>query len=1045
MKKMLLLTITVVAIYNALPAHATTYFDTRALFASPSAPTQDLAAVNVQGAFDYIRVGTLSQSISATDLYVIFSVPASNSCARLNGFGGGSFPVNFFFQPFTDASLQTPLTGNSVDARFGIRALPDGTCVTKFDNITLPSSSYIVLAFGLLPQFLDRLNPWPLTVTAGGTWESVPPFCSGGTGIKNCAAYSGTPYILITDVNPFPASPPQGTTYLDTRSLFVAASTPAQDLNLVNPTDGGVTQDSSITLGTISADIPGQSDYYLNFSAPFPNACATIETNLQPSGTSFFNIAYFTSDGAYFLGHDDVADNDINTLPNSTCVAHFRAINVRNAGTLSVLQVRHFSSGYLIPSFPLVMTSDGTWTGPLTPYCGLHCRHYDGTLYAQLSDNPLTTPSAMPTLLSQLKSDSVTAISAGATTTQSTIVFRGTPQSSSANLLQLQIELATSTANFTGIPSAVSNLIHAGSTTTVTMSGLADGTYFWRARVVDTVTNSASNWQMFGTGATPDFTVHQVPLYTQVESNFPSNAQTRVWSSETYANGRGNVPPGACGLNISGCGCAITSIIMLGRYYGINFGIDEQDFTPDHINAWLEATPTGTSMVGYDSHGNVVWSQAAAYAQDASSGTGLHFDGMTTDQAPSTLNQYLSLRKPVILHHRPVGHYFVADDQLATTYSIKDPDFYLTKTLNDNVANTLTTHYYQNTYTNLRLFSPVAAHTASQGMYISLGSPAELLITDPNGNQLGVTPTTGTIYNGIDGAGYASDGISDGGQMNPNRPAESKVAWIPNPVSGSYNVQVVGTDSGAYTLQTLSYDANGSAHSQTVTGNTAPNVTTGYLLNFTPQQPENIAMTPIDTTPPTISHTILASQYLLNATSIQFFFNATDTGVGVFSVTSTLDGIPLSSGTTLNFTQTGNRTITVTAADFVGNTASKTMTYSVRYLFGGFQPPIRTGGSGIYKLGRMLPIKFQLTDANGAFVSTATAQLVVTSVRNGIMGTNPIDLAISTNDTGNLFRYDATVNQYIYNFDTTPLTAGMWEIKAALDDGTSYAVLISLQ
>lgn len=186
----------------------------------------------------------------------------------------------------------------------------------------------------------------------------------------------------------------QATTYLDTRNLFTATSSPSQDLNIVNPTDGGTAQDSSIGLGTISADIPVQNDYYLNFSAPFPDACVTIVNNLQPSGTSFFNIAYFTSDGGGFLGHDDVVDNDIETLSDGTCVAHFRAVDTRSAGSLAVLQVRHFSGGYLIPSFPLVMTSGGTWTGPLVPYCGLHCRHYDGILYAQLSDNPLATPPA---------------------------------------------------------------------------------------------------------------------------------------------------------------------------------------------------------------------------------------------------------------------------------------------------------------------------------------------------------------------------------------------------------------------------------------------------------------------------------------------------------------------------------------------------------------------------------------------------------------------------------------------------------------------------
>jgi len=145
----------------------------------------------------------------------------------------------------------------------------------------------------------------------------------------------------------------------------------------------------------------------------------------------------------------------------------------------------------------------------------------------------------------------------------------------------------------------------------------------------------------------------------------------------------------------------------------------------------------------------------------------------------------------------------------------------------------------------------------------------------------------------------------------------------------------------------------------------------------------------------------------------------------------------------INFNQPGNHTIVITAQDFVGNRTSTTINYNVGYQFGGFQTPIKTDGSGIYNLGRTLPIKFNLADASGNSITSAVTRLIVTIVQNGIVGTIPIDLATSTNDTGNLFRVSG--NQYIYNFDTGQLTVGTWQIKAVLDDGNSYAALVSLR
>jgi len=48
-------------------------------------------------------------------------------------------------------------------------------------------------------------------------------------------------------------------------------------------------------------------------------------------------------------------------------------------------------------------------------------------------------------------------------------------------------------------------------------------------------------------------------------------------------------------------------------------------------------------------------------------------------------------------------------------------------------------------------------------------------------------------------------------------------------------------------------------------------------------------------------------------------------------------------------------------------------------------------------------------------------------------------------DTGNLFRYDAQSNQYLYNLSTDTLSVGSWQLKVALDDRRDYAVTISIR
>ena len=107
--------------------------------------------------------------------------------------------------------------------------------------------------------------------------------------------------------------------------------------------------------------------------------------------------------------------------------------------------------------------------------------------------------------------------------------------------------------------------------------------------------------------------------------------------------------------------------------------------------------------------------------------------------------------------------------------------------------------------------------------------------------------------------------------------------------------------------------------------------------------------------------------------------------------------------------------------------------------------PILTDGSGIYKQGRTLPVKFQLTDINNNFVSTAIANLFLIKVSEGIPGGEEIPLSTSNADTGNQFRYSQEDNQYIYNLSTDTLTPGSWQLKIKLDDNKEYKVLIAIR
>jgi len=199
----------------------------------------------------------------------------------------------------------------------------------------------------------------------------------------------------------------------------------------------------------------------------------------------------------------------------------------------------------------------------------------------------------------------------------------------------------------------------------------------------------------------------------------------------------------------------------------------------------------------------------------------------------------------------------------------------------------------------------------------------------------------------------------------------------------------------------------------------------------------------LDKTPPVLTMPALAASYTYNA-SLTLAFGATDALSGFASSQATLNGSPIISGTTVTLNHPGTNTFTLTATDVAGNTATQTATFSVLYHFTGFLPPIPNDGSGLFKLGSNVPVKFQLTDAAGASVSNAIANLTVQMFSGSALTGTPIDATPpGSADTGNLFRFDGT--QYIYDLSTKPFATGTWQIQARLNDGTVHTVLIGLK
>jgi hypothetical protein len=188
----------------------------------------------------------------------------------------------------------------------------------------------------------------------------------------------------------------------------------------------------------------------------------------------------------------------------------------------------------------------------------------------------------------------------------------------------------------------------------------------------------------------------------------------------------------------------------------------------------------------------------------------------------------------------------------------------------------------------------------------------------------------------------------------------------------------------------------------------------------------------IDRTPPLVNALApwYGAEYLLDQ-ELDISYECVDALSGLASCAGLLpSGAPLPTGVA------GPANFAIAAADIAGNTAAASIGYAVRYGFTGFLPPLENlPAINVMNAGRTIPVKWRLTNAQGAVISDTESFVSLSSL--------PIDCDASSTAippeaaTGKL-QYDPQDSHFTFTWKTDSRWTGCRLFQVDLADGTSH-------
>ena len=177
-----------------------------------------------------------------------------------------------------------------------------------------------------------------------------------------------------------------------------------------------------------------------------------------------------------------------------------------------------------------------------------------------------------------------------------------------------------------------------------------------------------------------------------------------------------------------------------------------------------------------------------------------------------------------------------------------------------------------------------------------------------------------------------------------------------------------------------------------------------------------------------------------------FLLNSGEHEIGPVDVDASISGLNADLSILDALVTTGNagpQIFDFSAKDMAGNGTDINCRYDVDYNFSGFLPPVKAMNAG--KAGRTIPIKWQLTDTNGAYIgdtSAVTSISVQTSNMCSISETELTTIEMYTDVAD--WRYDSKDNQFIFNW-RTPTTPGCYAIELTLDSNQILVAIFELK